>query len=147
MGAPMPGTMPPPMAPPGAYAPAPQRPLGVTILAILAGLAGVVEILGGVAIMALSGAAAFAGYGILAGLGAALGVLILLLGIITLVYAIGLWKLRGWAWWLAIIVGVISIVVGAITANWISVGINLIIVIYLFVVRRHFGIAGRPAGM
>lgn len=136
------------MPPPGAYAPMPpKRPLGVSILAILAGLAGIIGILGGVAIMALSGAAAFAGYGILAGLGAALGVLILLLGVITLVYAIGLWRMRGWAWWLAMIVGVISIVIGIVTSNWISVGINLIIIIYLFVVRGHFGVGARPAGM
>ncbi len=147
-----PGTMPPPMAPPGMYAPpmAPKRPIGVTIIAILSFLAGLAEIFGGLALLAVSAMVGFdpAAYGILGAFLGVIGVVLLLLGLITLAVAIGLWRMRSWAWWIAIIVNVISILISIGSFSWFSLIFPVIIVIYLIVIRDKFGIgAARPAGM
>ena len=148
MGAPSPGTMPPPpMAPPGAYAPATQRPIGVTIIAILSFLAGLVGIAGGLGLMALGAIAGGAGAGVLGALTAVVGGVLLLIGLITLAVAIGLWRMRTWAWWVALIVNVISIVISIAGGTYISLIFPVIIVLYLIVIRDKFGIGGRPAGM
>jgi hypothetical protein len=81
------------------------RPVGVTILAILnfigaafCLLGGIGMILGGgfVASMLSQGQGAGAA-GILAGLGAAAGVFIIIIGGVSALVGFGLWKLKGWA--------------------------------------------------
>jgi uncharacterized membrane protein YphA (DoxX/SURF4 family) len=148
------GTMPPPMPPPGAYMAAPaKRPIGVAIIAILSGLAGLVEIVGGIGLIGLAalGATMVAQAGVpawVAGLLGVLGAILLLLGLVTLAVAIGLWRMRSWAWWVAIIVNVVSILVNVVTYSWFGVVFPLIIIIYLVVIRDKFGIGGsRPTGM
>src|SRR6266508_725253 len=147
------GSMPPPMAPPGTY-PAqmpPKRPIGVAILAILSFLGGLVEIAEGLGLIAIAAMAAgtidLSAYGPLAAFIGILGIVLLQVGIITIVVAIGLWKMRWWAWWIEIIVNVISILIAIGTYSWFSLVLPLIIVIYLVVIRDKFGIGARPAGM
>lgn len=129
-----------------------QRPLGVTILAILTILFGLALIFFGLALMALGAigavalqAAVDAGQipGWIVGFLVIIGALILLFGIIGMAAGVGLWRLRPWAWWLTLIVGIFSIIFGAVSFQWISVALWLIIVIYLFVVRQHFGMGAR----
>ena len=143
-----PSNMPPSMPPPGMYgAMPPKRPIGVTIIAILSFLAGLVEILGGVALLGLAALGATAGAGFLAAFAGIIGGVLLILGLITLGVAIGLWRMRSWAWWIALIVNIISLAVSIGTASYVGVILPLIIVIYLIVIRDKFGIGGRPAGM
>jgi hypothetical protein len=134
----------------------PKRPIGVTILAVLGILFGIIALIAGVALLGIGALIAtlapqLAGY---AGLFVAIGALILLTGILAIVGAIGLLKLRMWAWWLMIVVSVLQIVLGivpyalapALFAFPYSIILWLIIVIYLVVVRKNFSTA-RPAGM
>ncbi len=85
-------------------APVKVRPLGVTILAILSALGGIMAILGGMAIMGVSALASEIG-----ALGAAIGGITLIMGLIQLVIAWGLWTGKGWAWLLGLIFGVLGI--------------------------------------
>ncbi len=100
-----------------------ERPTGVTILAILnflgAGLYALLAVLffligaGGAASGMMSemggGAAAF-----LLGLGAAVGVILLIFAAIGLAIGIGLWKLRNWARIVTIVLVGLSLLLGVI---------------------------------
>src|SRR5688572_8538827 len=140
MSAPSMGTMPPSMPPPGGFAQAPpQRPIGVTIISILSFLAGLAEIAGGLGLLALAALAGTAPdpsiYGPLAAFLGILGGVLLLIGIVTLAVSIGLWRMRSWAWWVAIIVNVVSIIISIASFSWYSLVFPVIIVLYLVVIR------------
>lgn len=109
-----------------------NRPLGVTIIAILAILGGIGSLVGGIALVA-----------IIPFLGAAL----IIIGLAYFGVAYGLWKGLKWAWIITLIVTVIafisglgSIIVGNVGAV-IPVIINAIIIYYLFKpnVKAYFG--------
>ena len=109
-----------------------NRPLGVTIIAILAILGGIGSLVGGIALVA-----------IIPLLGAAL----IIIGLAYFGVAYGLWQGLKWAWIITLIVTVIafisglgSIIVGNVGAS-IPVIINAIIIYYLFRpnVKAYFG--------
>lgn len=109
-----------------------NRPLGVTIIAILAILGGIGSLVGGIALVA-----------IIPLLGAAL----IIIGLVYFGVAYGLWQGLKWAWIITLIVTVIafisglgSIIVGNVGAA-IPVIINAIIIYYLFRpnVKAYFG--------
>ncbi len=127
-------------------APPATRPTGITILAILSAIGGVLSILGGVALIGLGGLAAGAtGEGAFFGLGAIFGLLILGTGIAGIAFAYGAWTLQPWAWPLGVALQVLSLIfaglavisntdniTGAITSQIIGVAISLVILYYLF---------------
>jgi hypothetical protein len=127
----------------GTYEPAPQEPglpIGVAILAVLIGIVGFVLIIAGVLLAALNVSlhlsfAAFSSYGPLL-----LGVILLIVGLIILGVALGLWHQRLWALVLAIIVFGFYFISDALVGAWFSLGaiISLILVVYLIAVHRHF---------
>ena len=90
------------------------RPAGVTIIAILAFVAGVLAILAGelsTLFAGLIGAATDSAVGgIFGGFFAVIGVVILVIGIAYLVTGYGLWMLRAWAWMAALVLSAISLV-------------------------------------
>ncbi len=109
-----------------------NRPLGVTIIAILAILGGIGSLVGGIALVA-----------IIPLLGAAL----IIIGLVYFGVAYGLWQGLKWAWIITLIVTVLafisglgSIIVGNVGAA-IPVIINAIIIYYLFRpnVKAYFG--------
>jgi hypothetical protein len=87
------------------------RPVGVTIIAVLLIIAGIFELaIGGIAIAAIFSAGQAVtthGHstigGIIDAVGGVLGGISIVVGIITLIFAWGLWALKRWAFWLTVI--------------------------------------------
>ena len=130
--------LPPGYYPPGYYAPPPtaSRPIGVTILAVLTILLGVLIVLVGilflVAPLILVGVGLPLAFGLVASI---VGGIILIFGLIWIGVGLGLIHLRGWAWWLAVIVMILSIL-GSIPSP--AAVIPGLIFVYLILVRHHF---------
>jgi hypothetical protein len=119
-------------------------PIGVAILAILIGIYGFIVFLIGLFITV--GSTLFAGFGTgnfahaLGVSGVIAGLVILIIGLIILGLAVGLWNLRMWALALTIIVLVIEMILYALAGAYITFGfiVALILVVYLIAVSRHF---------
>ena len=86
------------------------RPLGVTILAILAFIGGILGILGSVLLLFVGGLAA-AVSGALGGVVFLLGLVVLVLSVVELVLGYGFWTLRPWAWQLGYVLMAVEVVV------------------------------------
>ena len=134
--------------------PAGTRPTGVTILAILAAIGGVLLVFAGLVATVFGGAiAGTVGGGAGVAVGGAvvlLGLVALALGILYLAFAYGAWGLKPWAWTLGIASQILSLVLSllrivaggsSITSEIISIAIALILLYYLDTpdVRRAFG--------
>jgi len=126
---------PPSYYPPPPYAP-PRRPIGVAILAVLVTLGGVVLLILAIGILALSGLVGLGGLPTFGMVGALAGGIVLIFALIWIGVGLGLWRLRSWAWWLAIIVMVLSIVSSLATPA--TAVIPALILVYLILVRDHF---------
>lgn len=129
------------------------RPTGVTIIAILNIISGIIMLIGGLGLAAIGsilpamttvdpnagGQMALAG---LLGVGGiAVGGILIILGIISFIVAWGLLKGKSWAWIVTVILSVISIVIGIISlvgGNFGSI-INIIIagIIIYYLYRPH----------
>ena len=107
-----------------------HRPLGVTIVAVLTAIGGLIFLGSGLVLLIVG-----------------IGVILLALGIAYLVMAYGLWNGRGWAWTITLILSVIGIVVaiasivaGNVSAI-ISIIIHAVVIYYLYRpnVKAYFG--------
>ena len=137
-----------------------RRPTGVTIMAVLLGIEGLLELLGGILLIVaansisrtiISHGQKFSAH-VVDGLGIGLGGVSIVIGIITLLFVFGLWTLRRWAFWAVIIIEGLSLIRSIIelvqhTGNVVGVVIGMIIpaiiVIYFLLdanVRRAFSI-------
>ncbi|MGQ4912637.1 MAG: hypothetical protein ACP6KW_10750 [Candidatus Thorarchaeota archaeon] len=105
--------------------PSGDRPLGVTILAILEILGGILGILGGFAVVSLEMIYPTGG------LFLAIGALTLILGFVALIIGWGLWSLKSWAWMAALIINLINLILNIFSFALLGAVINLIIIIYL----------------
>ena len=113
-----------------------NRPLGVTIIAILAVIGGIGSVLSGFAIIA-----------IIPLLGIIFGGLLIIIGLAYFVVAYGLWKGLNWAWNITLIVSVIGIIVGLGSIVVGNIGalfhliVNVIVIYYLYRpnVKTYFG--------
>lgn len=116
-----------------------QRPTGITIIAILLAISGVVSV-----VVGLSAAGVYdLGMGGAAG-NEAQGWADVIVGVITLLVSYGLWTLAGWAWTVAVVVVGIRVLIGvwALVAQGLdsSIGvqalvqavINVLVLLYLF---------------
>lgn len=120
-----------------------DRPIGITIIAILMIISGILFIIGGIGFTAL---------GVLSLVFLAAGIGSILLGIASLVVAWGLLKGAGWAWIITLILTIISVIVnvahiaGGNTASIIGIIINGIIIYYLYRpnVKSYFGRSRTP---
>ena len=122
-----------------AYAPAPSRPLGVAILSVLVGIYGFLVILGGLFVVIGVAVSPLVSLPI-GSAGIALGFIVLIIGLIILGVAVGLWRLRMWALVLALIVTFIELLIYGLADRFLTVGfiLSLIVLVYLIAVHRHF---------
>lgn len=129
--------------------PGTARPQGITILAIVSFVGGAFAVLGGLGALGLGTfLAAATGVG---GLFQILGIVALVLGIAELAIGYGFWTLKPWAWSLAFVVFVVSIMIEilrffswggyGVTNIVISIAITAIVVYYMNQanVRQAFG--------
>lgn len=113
------------------------RPTGVTILSILFALESLLFIIGGIGALGIGALLGPIG----AGLGIIVGGFLILLGLIGLFVAWGLWTGRGWARTIAIILAILGLLLTALGAiglepmSIIGLLINIVILWYLF--RPH----------
>lgn len=105
-----------------------SRPLGITIIAIIAAIHGVIAIIGGLTLMGVSMAPA---------------VIALVLGVLELVLAWGLWTLQKWAFWAMVVLEVLVVLNSLfafsqqmIPGGVVDLVIALIVLIYLFADRN-----------
>ena len=140
------------------------RPSGVSILAILGALGGVLCLIGAAVLGILAGtmsefldsiveqygAGAIPGVGgFVTGLIAAFAAIAAIMGILLFIDAYGLWTGAGWAWWLTIILSVLGIIGGLLSlpGGIISIIIDGLIIYYFTRphVKEFFGLAAsRP---
>jgi uncharacterized membrane protein (DUF2068 family) len=112
-----------------------SRPLGVTIISILLGINGVLLIIVGLTAV-LAGGVTGAGFVFF------VGWIPLIFGILSLILAWGLWNLRPWAFWTAVVLEALSIlndVLGFTNNGSRHIGdliISLIILLYLLLDRN-----------
>ncbi len=114
-----------------------HRPIGVAILSVLVMLAGIIVALVGLLALLALGFVGFLVAGPLGGLlGAAFGFVLIIIGGLTYIAGHGLWRMRGWAWWLTVILLIIDVLFGTYTPyGWL---IPAVLLLYLFLVRKHF---------
>ncbi len=85
--------------------PKPSRPGGVTVLAILDFLGGILAFFVGLFVVALGGSGLLAqfGYGFASGFVVVAGVAVIIIGLLGLLLGYGMWTGKEWAWLLAVI--------------------------------------------
>lgn len=123
-----------------------KRPTLITVIAILAAIAGVLEILGGMALVglgaiggsllgsALGGAAG--GFAFLTG--SLLGIILIGMGALDLVAAYGAWSLKKWAWTLLIVLSAIGILLSLMPFSVVGIVINGVIIYLVYTNKAAF---------
>ncbi len=122
------------------YPPVPSLPLGVAILAILVGLVGFLFVLGGILLFALGAAGALNQLTALELFGIGGGLIALVVGLILLGVALGLWHQRLWALVLSILVVGLLMASRFLSNSFFTWGgiILVVLLVYLVAVHRHF---------
>jgi len=124
-----------------------ERPTFLSIIAILLAIYGVLLIIGGLAMVAMSGNAEiqkiFTDAGLNTSWMTALGLLALVLGILAIAVAYLLWKGIKLGWFLALIFLVFNLVYGLLAGGigWLALIITVLLIIYFLrpKVRAFFG--------
>lgn len=110
----------------GYSAPSGDRPLGVTILAVLEIIVGLLGLFSGFTLITVGAMLPFFG-----AFAALLGAVALFIGLLDVIIGWGLWSLKSWAWMVALIVNIINLILNAVQFAWLGAIINLIIILYL----------------
>jgi hypothetical protein len=117
-----------------------RLPLGVAIIAILIGIFGFFVFIVGLLLLLFGTAVAVGGGSVgVFGLGGAIGgLIILILGLIFLAVAFGLWNQELWALVLAILVLLFYGAVEFVSHSWVALIIVVLLLVYLVAVSKHF---------
>ena len=92
-----------------------NRPRGVTIVAILMIISGILFIIGGLSIVSFTLLISGSGMGGLAAMLYGLSGFVIALGIASIVVAWGLLSAKGWAWIVTVILAIISIIASIVS--------------------------------
>ena len=136
----------------------PSRPIGITILAVLEILIGIVGLLASLAIIGFSALfSTLPRVGAVFGtIGLVLGGIVLFFSLIWLATGVGFLHGRGWSWTLGMIFSVLSLIgaIGALTIGLITGGVGGLIfwgLMLYYLTRTHvkvfFGKSGLPANL
>ena len=107
------------------------RPFGVTILAVLNLIGGILAVIGGLGLLLLGAIGApIPMLGLILFPIAIIGLAGLVVGILQLIVAYGLWMGRTWAWWFAFLLAILNII-SIIWRNLIGLIIGVVIIYYL----------------
>jgi len=126
-----------------------SRPVGIAILAILEILGGILVILfGALSGTILSSIATAPNMAMLGPVAGVIGIAFVILGVIALVNGYGLWTGMKWAWWLTVVIAVISVIVNLLSlvhANFGALGGIIVEAIILYYMTRpnvkaYFGV-------
>ena len=129
-----------------------KRPIGIAIIAIVNFLSGIYSIIVGLGIGGIAGYKLSQGTDttkekeVFLGMEAG-GILLLVIGILTLIAAIALWKLKTWAWYLAFLITAYhlfqSVYAGTQTGfdqnTIIHTAVYGIVFLYFLSVKKYFG--------
>ncbi|MHA2378910.1 MAG: hypothetical protein ACXADO_12935 [Candidatus Thorarchaeota archaeon] len=116
-----------------------RTPMGVTVLAVLNLLIGILFLVGSLVILGpLTD-------WIVGPFLLSIGGSATLLGILYIIIGLGLLTLQSWAWWLDMVFAIINVVIALLgfpNISWIALVLNLIILLYLNQrsIRRKFGV-------
>ena len=134
-----------------------QRPMGITILAVLAFIGGIFGICGGLSgivggsfLGGLAASVGASGATALGGMLAVYSIIAVAFAVVDLVFGFGAWTLKPWAWMLGMVLSGLNIVfqLVALVAGWTTIGGILIpvviagvIIYYLLTpeVKKAFG--------
>ena len=131
------------------------RPTGVTVIAILSLISGLLGLCGVSPLLGISVIGAIIPTGvtqILGAIGIVVSALLVVGPILQIIFAYGAWNLRSWAWWFGIVatgISVLGVIIGIIGSGGAAVPtvvtnalLPIIIFIYLLVpdVRRAFSV-------
>jgi hypothetical protein len=94
-----------------------HRPLGVTIIAILNLIVGIIGIAVGIPLLIVG-----------------VGIVLIVIGIASIVMAYGLWKGKGWAWIITLILSGIGIISGIVSIARGQYGAVAEIIIYAVII-------------
>ena len=107
------------------------RPLGITIISIILAVEGILGIISGIVLLSAGGAIG------------TLGIITLILGVLHLVLAWGLWTLKTWAFWgtvilevLVLIDGIFGLGQGQQAPGILSLIFAVVVLIYMFADRN-----------
>lgn len=108
------------------------RPLGITIIAVILAIQGILGIIAGIMLLSASG-----------GVFGTLGIITLILGVLYLVLAYGLWTLKTWAYWgtiileiLALLNGILGLGMHSFATGIFSLIFAIVVLIYMFADRN-----------
>ncbi|WP_287583287.1 hypothetical protein [Candidatus Borrarchaeum sp.] len=117
-----------------------KRPIGITLLAILVYIVGIIVLvrglifLGVIAVTLLTTPLWGVGNELILGIGW------IFLALIMMAVGSGLWYMKKWSWFATTVLAVIGLIISALglTATWLTFGSFLVLTIYLLYALKYF---------
>ena len=117
-----------------------KRPIGITLLAILVYIVGIIVLvrglifLGVIAVTLLTTPLWGVGNELILGIGW------IFLALIVMAVGSGLWYMKKWSWFATTVLSVIGLIISALglTATWLTFGSFLVLTIYLLYALKYF---------